>query len=32
MTDSLDKGYRQLSTGQTRKLLLLAPITKGRPV
>lgn len=29
MTDSLDKGYRQLSTGQTRKLLLLAPITKG---
>jgi molybdate transport system ATP-binding protein len=29
MTDSLEKGYRQLSTGQTRKLLLLAPITKG---
>ncbi len=29
MTESLDKGYRQLSTGQTRKLLLLAPITKG---
>lgn len=29
MTDSLGKGYRQLSTGQTRKLLLLAPITKG---
>jgi len=29
MTKSLDKGYRQLSTGQTRKLLLLAPITKG---
>jgi len=29
MTDSLDKGYRQLSTGQTRKLMLLAPITKG---
>lgn len=29
MTDSLDKGYRQLSTGQTRKLLLLALITKG---
>jgi molybdate transport system ATP-binding protein len=29
MTDSLDKGYRQLSTGQTRKLLLLAPITRG---
>lgn len=29
MTESLDKGYRQLSTGQTRKLLLLAPITRG---
>ena len=29
MTESLDKGYRQLSTGQTRKLLLLAPITEG---
>jgi molybdate transport system ATP-binding protein len=29
MNESLDKGYRQLSTGQTRKLLLLAPITKG---
>ncbi|HSL62943.1 MAG TPA: ATP-binding cassette domain-containing protein [Desulfotignum sp.] len=29
MTDSLDKGYRQLSTGQTRKLMLLAQITRG---
>ena len=29
MTDSLEKGFRQLSTGQTRKLMLLAPITKG---
>ena len=29
MTDSLDKGYRQLSTGQSRKLLLLAAITKA---
>jgi molybdate transport system ATP-binding protein len=29
MTDCMEKGYRQLSTGQTRKLMLLAPITKG---
>ncbi len=29
MTDSMDKGYRQLSTGQSRKLMLLAQITKG---
>ena len=29
MTDSLDKGYRQLSTGQSRKLMLLAQITRG---
>ena len=26
----LDQGYRQLSTGQTRKLLLLSQITRGR--
>ena len=29
MTTSMDKGYRQLSTGQSRKLMLLAQITKG---
>ena len=29
MTDSMDKGYRQLSTGQSRKLMLLAQITRG---
>lgn len=29
MTDSLDKGFRQLSTGQTRKLMLLAQMTRG---
>jgi molybdate transport system ATP-binding protein len=29
MTASMDKGYRQLSTGQSRKLMLLAQITKG---
>ncbi len=29
MTDSMARGYRQLSTGQSRKLLLLAQITKG---
>ncbi len=29
MTDSLNKGFRQLSTGQVRKLMILAPITKG---
>jgi molybdate transport system ATP-binding protein len=29
MTESMDKGYRQLSTGQSRKLMLLAQITKG---
>jgi molybdate transport system ATP-binding protein len=29
MTASLDKGYRQLSTGQARKLMILAQITKG---
>jgi molybdate transport system ATP-binding protein len=30
MKDSLNKGYRQLSTGQSRKLMLLSQITKGR--
>ncbi len=29
MTACLDKGYRQLSTGQSRKLVLLSQITKG---
>jgi molybdate transport system ATP-binding protein len=29
MTDSMNKGYRQLSTGQSRKLMLLAQITRG---
>lgn len=29
MTDSLGKGYRQLSSGQSRKLLLLREILKG---
>ena len=29
MTDCLDKGYRQLSTGQSRKLLILSQISKG---
>lgn len=29
MTESLDKGYRQLSTGQSRKLMLLSQITRG---
>ncbi len=29
MADSMDKGYRQLSTGQSRKLMLLAQITRG---
>ncbi len=29
MTHSMDKGYRQLSTGQARKLMLLAQITRG---
>jgi molybdate transport system ATP-binding protein len=29
MTPCLDKGYRQLSTGQSRKLLLLSQITNG---
>jgi molybdate transport system ATP-binding protein len=30
MTDSLDKGYRQLSSGQSRKLILLREILNGR--
>lgn len=30
MDRALDLGYRQLSTGQSRKLLLLAQITRGR--
>ncbi|MCA1794474.1 MAG: ATP-binding cassette domain-containing protein [Desulfotignum sp.] len=29
MTDCLDKGFRQLSTGQARKLMILAQITRG---
>lgn len=29
MTSSLNKGYRQLSTGQSRKLMLLSQISKG---
>ncbi|MBT6338107.1 MAG: ATP-binding cassette domain-containing protein [Desulfobacula sp.] len=29
MTACLDKGYRQLSTGQSRKLLILSQISKG---
>jgi molybdate transport system ATP-binding protein len=29
LTDSLDKGYRQLSTGQARKLMILSQISKG---
>ncbi|MBU0464331.1 MAG: ATP-binding cassette domain-containing protein [Proteobacteria bacterium] len=29
MTASLDKGYRQLSTGQSRKLMILSQISKG---
>lgn len=29
MTHCLSKGYRQLSTGQSRKLMLLSQITKG---
>ena len=29
MTDSLQKGYRQLSSGQSRKLCLLREITRG---
>lgn len=29
MDQLLDKGYRELSTGQTRKLVLLSKITKG---
>jgi molybdate transport system ATP-binding protein len=29
MADSMDKGYRQLSTGQSRKLMLLSQITQG---
>ena len=29
MDKAMDKGYRQLSTGQSRKLLLLAQITQG---
>ena len=29
MTGSLDKGYRQLSTGQSRKLMILSQISKG---
>lgn len=29
MDASMNKGYRQLSTGQSRKLMLLAQITKG---
>lgn len=29
MADSMDKGYRQLSSGQSRKLMLLAQITRG---
>lgn len=29
MADSMDKGYRQLSTGQSRKLMLLTQITRG---
>ncbi len=32
MTACLDKGYRQLSTGQTRKLMLLSQIIAGRSV
>lgn len=30
LSSSLDKGYRQLSTGQSRKLMLLSQITKGK--
>jgi len=30
MESCLSKGYRQLSTGQSRKLILLSQITKGR--
>lgn len=30
MAPCLDKGYRQLSTGQSRKLMLLSQITKGK--
>ncbi|MFH2092905.1 MAG: ATP-binding cassette domain-containing protein [Pseudomonadota bacterium] len=30
MTSCLDKGYRQLSTGQARKTLILSQIIKGR--
>ncbi|MCG8688261.1 MAG: ATP-binding cassette domain-containing protein [Desulfobacterales bacterium] len=30
MDKALDKGYRQLSTGQSRKLLLLSKITRGK--
>ena len=29
MTDLLDRGYRQLSSGQSRKLMLLQQITRG---
>lgn len=29
LTASLDKGYRQLSTGQARKLMILSQISKG---
>lgn len=29
LDQSLDKGYRQLSTGQSRKLMLLAELTRG---
>ncbi len=32
MIHCLDKGYRQLSTGQTRKLMLLSQIIAGRSV
>lgn len=32
MTACMDKGYRQLSTGQTRKLLILSQISKGRSI
>ncbi len=30
MTACMDKGYRQLSTGQTRKLLIISQIAKGQ--
>lgn len=32
MMDCLDKGYRQLSNGQSRKLIILSQITKGKSI